>query len=522
MKVLQVITFKLIYTTTITLKIEFNNDLSMFDVVLIPAADERESYEGFYSCIPNPGLEFLNKYLNSNGIKSKVIYPKPRENNRASYNVKGLKPSVIGLSGTRRHLSNIIDLSSLLKQEFPNTKIIVGGYASYSNEELLSHDCINAVCFSEGEQTILEYIKRVMNNLPTKGIQGLYQRGEKYIPRTEYLDLNNTYLPSFKDIDLEEGGVLSTTRGCNGNCSFCDSKGFNPALRIMNADTVIKWVELIRKHQPIKGFEFHDDNFLVERSRARKIFDYFKQNGLGIGFQSRADSIIKCEDILKEYSSIIGTVGVGIESFSQSQLDRWCKGITVEQNIKALKLLHDEGIYNNSFMILSDRETTIEELNENLCNIIADAPNPVYKGIELPFTLVNFDFNTIISNKGDILIRDIPHLWEPHKFLFKTRKYLSALLQTVTRGCLCGEKESVLTLVDSYKHIANVRLGFYFEAVKSFKENNKKGLKRFIKDEKELTKRLENNIKMIRKVGPQAKRFIDNGMKKAELIWGTQ
>jgi radical SAM superfamily enzyme YgiQ (UPF0313 family) len=92
---------------------------------------------------------------------------------------------------------------------------------------------------------------------------------------------------------------------------------------------------------------FTDDNALAEPSRMEKLCEEIKKVGLRKRYlmQLRADSIVKCRNILAKWRDIgLETVFVGFESITQRGLDELGKRLQVGQVEEAIKTLRDLGI----------------------------------------------------------------------------------------------------------------------------------------------------------------------------------
>lgn len=81
--------------------------------------------------------------------------------------------------------------------------------------------------------------------------------------------------------------------------------------------------------------------------------------------ECRADNVEK-ELFALLRSSGLKRVFLGMESGSQTVLDRFKKDITVEENITAIKILSGFDIYVTIGFIMFDDRTNLSEINENL------------------------------------------------------------------------------------------------------------------------------------------------------------
>lgn len=146
--------------------------------------------------------------------------------------------------------------------------------------------------------------------------------------------------------------VMITSRQCFGNCIFCIPNSYSFAreiehkkwfkkkfsnLGLRSAESIIKEFKEIKK-LGFKSVSVIDDNFVNNPERMKKILNGIKNLDIEWGCLSRAD--VLREDIVKLMKEA-GCVydDIGIESFDQKVLDYVHKGLKVEDNIRAIKLL---------------------------------------------------------------------------------------------------------------------------------------------------------------------------------------
>ncbi|MFA5333017.1 MAG: radical SAM protein [Candidatus Nanoarchaeia archaeon] len=434
-------------------------DYNKVDVLLIKAGNTK--YER-----PILGLEFLKEYMLKNGVSCSI------DNFRDDPKMM-IYPKVVGLSGFPEDIYDIKEYSKVIKNANPGIYVIVGGQVSIFHEELLKNEYIDAICWGEGEETLLEYVLAIKNNESTSKIKGIYQRNSNFSKRNP-IDINNAVTPLFYGENLNSIVQLSTMRGCNGNCSFCEAKYFNQGLRGMNANTVINWIDkLIKYHKNLSRIQFMDDNFMSDPIRAEKILEYLSENNLKALFLSRADSVVENESIFKDYCKSIEEVSIGIESFSQSQLNRWNKKTTVKDNNKSLSILKNSEICTNSFIILSDAKTTLRELEEQIRGI-KNAPPTRYKNHDFPFGLKNYSLFTVLRTKLDgektryYEIMNLEHLFKPHKFLEETEW----MMMRAFNASVMNDNDRI---IHENNIMANSRMDIYLNGVKYLMEG-KEGL----------------------------------------------
>ena len=170
---------------------------------------------------------------------------------------------------------------------------------------------------------------------------------------------------------------METSRSCHGECHFCEGYLFrklNPGsgYSVKSADRVIQEIQYVIENYQYRVFSFSDDNFFADGSenakqRVKDIANALIKNKIRIRFtiECRAD------DISEEIFTLLKRAGlckvfVGIESGSQSVLNRYNKGTTVEENHKAIQILSKLNIKCHPGYILFDPYTTIQELHETV------------------------------------------------------------------------------------------------------------------------------------------------------------
>jgi radical SAM superfamily enzyme YgiQ (UPF0313 family) len=195
------------------------------------------------------------------------------------------------------------------------------------------------------------------------------------------------------------------TRGCWGECSFCDiislyghSRGKQWRRRPVDklADELGHLVETYKTSH----FIFNDDQFLVKGKKSLEYVEEFataledKKLEITFDLMCRADTVTR--PVMKRLKSVgLQRVFLGLESFDPKQLDRYQKGISVRQNLKALRLLKNEKIDVIASVILADAYTTLFDLlkqfavlfqltrryfNSKECQISVNKKLEVYRG----------------------------------------------------------------------------------------------------------------------------------------------
>jgi anaerobic magnesium-protoporphyrin IX monomethyl ester cyclase len=296
-------------------------------------------------------------------------------------------------------------------------KIILGGYfPTFSARDILiDFSDVDFIVRGEGELTLVDLLDVIINGkkIDYKNIAGLSFRDGDTI-------YDNPSRPLITDLDIlppvdrkyaadclqnKQPLRVFATRGCWGGCSFCDiislyghSRG--KQWRRRPVDQVVEELAELSNTYETTHFIFNDDQFLVKGNKGLEYVEEFaailEQKDLNITFDlmCRADTVTR--PVMRRLQSVgLQRVFLGLESFDPKQLERYQKGISVRQNLKALKILKDEKIDVIASVILADAYTTLYDLlkqfavlfqltrryfNSKDCQISVNKKLEVYRG----------------------------------------------------------------------------------------------------------------------------------------------
>jgi radical SAM superfamily enzyme YgiQ (UPF0313 family) len=263
------------------------------------------------------------------------------------------------------------------------------GNTQIGPERLLRESPVDVVVTGE-EYDFLEFAKAVrdgrqLSQVPGVAIRGSDDRVISNQPLPLVRDLDILPAPKRYFFDLPESarhrlgyvGAIEASRGCYAKCTFCyiraeeKTHGSFP-WRGRSPDKVAQEMENLYHAHNVREFAFVDPQFfgpgqhgqqwardLAAELIARQL------NGLAFSIYARSNDIHESTiGMLKEAG--LYAVFIGIESFSQSVLNRYRKGVTVAENVRAIKVLMDYDIRLRMGFISFDHFTTIEELQESI------------------------------------------------------------------------------------------------------------------------------------------------------------
>lgn len=134
-----------------------------------------------------------------------------------------------------------------------------------------------------------------------------------------------------------------TSRGCPFHCNFCYSVS-RPRYR--NVDDVFGEIEGLVRYYGVNSLNFLDENFVLNRKRMELLCEGIKRRNLQLMFSTTARASTVNEDIVGVlYDAGCRCVNIGLESGNQRMLDTMNKGVTTEQNMKAVEIARRAGMF---------------------------------------------------------------------------------------------------------------------------------------------------------------------------------
>ena len=403
-----------------------DNTMDSYNIILI---NPPSFVEGTLNTQPIPlGLIFINRFLAKQGYQSVIINMAGCRNwedaKECLANVKN--PALIGISSYTRQRFSTLELTSVLKDMFPKTIICLGGpHSSFLDRAILERNTdIDYVIRGEGERTFLELAEHVINGTLDNAKFGIW--GISYLisgniltrnaDRPQIADLSVLPLPLQSD---EELGLLElsdslmfhfpknlndcikmapiiTSRGCNGNCSFCCNRAFWGENRCASVEYSYKQFKYYFE-KGIRYFDIYDDNFTTNSTHVMALCDMLINNQITAKWwcSSRVDTI-DLSMLKKMKMAGCFMISFGAESGSQFILDAIGKGIKVVDTELACCLSRQIGL---AFRItisighLGESESTINE-TINLINRLRPSQIAIFMLKVYPGTpIANFLYN---------------------------------------------------------------------------------------------------------------------------------
>lgn len=335
--------------------------------------------------------------------------------------LKSGKYELVCFTGYITHVGVIKRHAREAKKILPECITAVGGVHAEVVPEDFKDDAIDCILWANGVHTLC----RIADGFAISDEPGVYRAGcaKPQIVRFEddiFPDRKSTekYRARYNYIYHDKCATLKTSFGCPYNCKFCFcTRVCGYAVRKL--DRVMDELQAVEEENVF----IVDDDFTASDARVREFCKLLDERNIRKHFIafSRADFVtVHPETVRLMAKHGFDAFFIGIESFRVSELDRFDKRTTVEQNSAAVRVLEDAGMQCYSGLIVGE-DWKREDFNA-LINYLNGFDHPlvnIQPITPMPGTPL-YD-----SYDGEITVpREKYHLWDMAHVVFKP-KYLS-------------------------------------------------------------------------------------------------
>ncbi|MCP4252538.1 MAG: radical SAM protein [Candidatus Scalindua sp.] len=260
-------------------------------------------------------------------------------------------------------------LARLIKEEAPQTKIIIGGpawiYTVHAIKNLPQFfDFIDYVIIGEGEYPLLELLEKLDNKSAHIPHGCVYYRQDigsvtgSFVPLRQ-VSIEDMNTPDFGGMNLDlyfnKRPVLPYLigRGCYYNrCSFCSqSSTYGDGYRVRTIEHVVNDIESFNRFYGCREIEFVDEALYPHYMR--QLSKELLNRNIDISWFGivRSESSFKKEDFHLFRSAGCRLLSYGIESGSSHVLKLMKKKICIDIAERVNQWTHEAGIWVNNFFI---------------------------------------------------------------------------------------------------------------------------------------------------------------------------
>ena len=215
------------------------------------------------------------------------------------------RPDVVGITNPSTfHANDAFEVAKIVKETDRNILVVFGGaHASSDPESVLQNTEVDIVVIGEGEETLLEIVRRYENEERLDDIAGTCVRQggsiknnppRKYIehldsipfPARHLLPMDIYFETALKETNYAMRNKIATvitSRGCPGKCIYCAVKTvWGRRWRGRSPQNVVDEIEHLNRKYGVGEIHFLDDSISVNRDRLMGICDEIIRRKLDI------------------------------------------------------------------------------------------------------------------------------------------------------------------------------------------------------------------------------------------------
>lgn len=314
---------------------------------------------------------------------------------------------------------------SEIAKEAGCTVIVSGSDSADHLEKYFQHKVDYAIC-GEGERTLGELVSVIASGrLPGSdgkqsidNINGLafIENGElkRTPPRAVLKDLDTLPFPAWELIDIDRyrelwkkhHGYFSmnlvTTRGCPFHCNWCAKPIYGQVYNSHSPEYIAREIKMLREKYAPDHIWFCDDIFGLKPGWMTKFDEVVNKEKVKTPFKclSRADLLLKEDNISHLAGAGCESIWIGAESGSQKILDAMDKGTAVEQIYEATRLLKSHNIKTCFFLQFGYTGETKKEIDLTMKMVRELMPDDIGISVSYPLPGTKF-YDRVVSEMGE-------------------------------------------------------------------------------------------------------------------------
>lgn len=331
--------------------------------------------------LPPLGILSIAAYLEEQGFRVKVIdvHAERMGPDQLRKLLQKYNPRYVGLTVLSSMVVAANSIAKLVKQEIPDCVVVMGGvHAELYPELMLQNSAVDLVVRGDGEVPMAEIVGRKawadIKSVSFVRADGTFQHNplqpiemelDKYpMPAYHLVDFKR-YFPSATSYRNLPAINVIMTRGCPGQCTFCNSA--KTVLRARSPQNVFEQIKLLRYKYGIKQIQFYDDTFTANKRGVFELCRLLTENKVDITFSCYARGDTFSDQMAKALKAAgCHQVMIGIETGSERIMKNIQKPIPKEKYARVVKIAHANDIEVRAGFIIGNMGETWETMTESL------------------------------------------------------------------------------------------------------------------------------------------------------------
>lgn len=303
--------------------------------------------------------------------------------------VEEYRPHVVCLTAMTIMIDASAQIAKAIKEKYPEIVTIVGGVhlTAEPTKTLEHYPQFDFGVVGEGEVVLLDFLDALQKHRSWGSVQSLVWRdGGKVVMNTRrsfFRSLDEFPFPAFDLVGdklfshyrLSVFGTqhfrsvgLVTSRGCTGQCTFCDLGVVGRGYRFMSAPYLINHLRYLNDRYKVNDLLFYDDMFTGNRKRLETFCDTMIEAGKPFTWSccSRVDFVSYLPLLKKMKAAGCHTIEFGVESGCQRILDSMRKNVTKDRIRDIIDQTTRAGITTKANFILGHLGETHDSIQETI------------------------------------------------------------------------------------------------------------------------------------------------------------
>lgn len=349
------------------------------DILLVnPPLTLEERYGAFASVgsqTPPLGLCYLAAMVRKSGYSVSILDAPALDLDlrKTVHVIENSRAGLIGITATTVSIIRASELAQGIRACGVRAPILIGGphVSALPEQTLTEFPEFDLGVINEGEYTLIDIIEAYKSGSQYHDIAGIVFRDKGEIVKTQpralipdldvlpfpawdmIPDLATYYKPAPHSYYQLPSTSIMTSRGCNGQCTFCARPFMGEKYRSNSPEYTMSMVDHLVRQYGIKDIMFYDDNFLLDRGRVLKICDDMLSRDYRISWSCLARTDLTPKDFYETINRAgCWEIAYGIESGDQDVLNNMKKQVKIERVVQMIGQANKAGITTRGYFMI--------------------------------------------------------------------------------------------------------------------------------------------------------------------------